>query len=1098
MKFNISNFCILDQDPIVTRKTLDLYDSVGLKCDMPYIPPMATVGFKKTSGSSPFSPSPWFAFVDTTMYLIRVNFSLQNSFVCFTEVPPCCGNTRAKHTQYILTINNRTKNNDAIWKIKRLYPEGEKRTKRIQVPIGKPLRLACVFGYPAKMDLYWKVPDKLNNLTLVEPNQYNRYIKIDKVKKKHEGQYECYATANGDIETYSYRLETVRIPTFKVSLENHTVDDEAIDVSFNCITDAEPRATITWFINGTKASEHILYADRLVKISGNGGETLTFKRVSERTRLIVQCNASNIYGSAYANGFLRVLQLPPISWATNYPQIARAVEKQTFVCGSNVFGSPMPNVTFYKYPDGEKFDPKFKKDEYIIGTQNQMGCKIHNNKYWSCIFDKPNYNYSFAVEDLKVSDAGLYVSFVENKYGIKYDSKTLRVFNKTAISLTNLTTLNSVPDKFITYEESSMEIKCVATIDKRIKSELEVTWYVERQDENGEIKKSQASSIPGVIVDTKNKDTLVLKFPKIQTSMSGTYICEGKTELDRETRSFEMIVHGRPDAPKQVNDPKCMDGLKPDIYLEDGNENGDSINEYEIETHLTAKCCSHYKKTLKSTSKIQGIEYLSLNTMLDASFKYEWDIRAVNKYGKSDPLRIGCETDDQIPEASPTNVCATNSLQNTINITWTSIKINETNGYDFGYHVKLTDPDDNNKGNASVSNFNENSKIFKGVKPFYEYKVTVASKNKAGIHEDVKEYTVRSGEGTPPKDIRVSGVELLNSKSIDNIKVSFNPIAETLQEADKIMNGYLTDYLIVVVYKNKDIPDQEFVLAKGRNTAFCDNAASTRFKRSVDKELNILENLVPYEEATIQIYPRNLRGDRGEGSDPLSFRTPMGLPFGGKELETECNTGFYHTKCDVKNPKNAKRGGVGGKTKVCVKIEGESDCACEKEIEPKDYTNFVCSDNIKECTNYTIELTPFNIDGDLKIKGSTTARLVKTSCGEIVLKKPIPSYQERDSSSVKVSWKFDSDENGVEPTHFKVEFYNEFHNSTMIERNKTEIFGFPDDVVVNDLEEDEPYIGFIIGLLGPTTNGNVDEQTAKKIESKSFKFHTGTRSKYTK
>ncbi|CAD5116061.1 DgyrCDS4994 [Dimorphilus gyrociliatus] len=1082
-----------DRDPTQVKRTLNLHDSVKLPCGMKYIPPMAKVGFKKTSGSNPFESSQWFAFVDTDIFLIRVNYSLQSSFVCFTEVPPCCGNTRAKHSQYIFKIQNSTISNNNLWKIKRLHPESTGESTSVKAALGEKLKFACVYGYPARLDLYWTTPRDLDNLTLVSRQLNNRFIVIDKVEQKHAGRYTCYAEADGQKAYHHYNIELFERPYWRSPLENHTVDDEATDVVFNCNVGGKPKVKIEWYINGTVAKHHVLYNQQLVKIDGS---KLTFTKVSEKTRLMVQCNASNEYGYIYTNGYLRVLQLHPIKWATNLPQIARAVEKQTFICGSNVFGSPMPNVTFYKYPDGEKFDPKAREDKYIIGTQNQIGCKLHNKKYWSCIFNQPNYNYSMAVQDLEIADAGIYISFFDNKYGNSHDMKTLRVFNKTSISLTNLTTSKIIPKQFITYEDDSLEVKCSATIDKRIKSELEVTWYVERDDGSGEIKKELASSTPGVIVDTKNKDIRVLKFPKIQTTMSGVYTCEGKTELDSESKSFKIIVHGRPDAPKEISEPECLDGRKPSIYLREGNENGDPIKGYEVEMFLTAKCCSHYKRTSKVNITSTQIKPIGIDTVLDASFKYEWDIRAINKYGKSEPVRVTCQTIDDVPEASPTNVCAVNSPANTINITWTPIKIDETNGHDFAYHIQLSDSEDNLPPAASVANFAEKSRVFKKVKPFHKYIAKVTSKNNIGSHIHSLEYAVRSGEGVPPNDISVSGVKLLDKESIDNIKISFDAIANTLEEADKLMNGYLNDYLVVVKYKNKDLKEQHFIISKGRKYEFCKFSSRKRARRSSKRETDLLRDLQPFEEATIQVYARNLRGDRGKGSDPISFRTPMGPPFGGKELEADCKAGFFHTECNVEDPKDAKRGGEGGKTKVCIRVEGQSGCVCEKEIEPDD-KNFVCSDNVKNCTDYTIELTPFNVDGNLKIEGATTVKKAKTSCGSIILKKPKADYQEEDATSVKVNWKFDDSAKGVEPTHFRVEFYNELHtNSSTPELNKTELIGFEDHLIIRNLEEDEPYIGYIIGMLGPTTNGAIDESTSQRIKSDHFKFHTGTRSKY--
>lgn len=192
--------------------------------------------------------------------------------------------------------------------------------------------LRCFFGGAPDITVSWTRPDGSS------PSVGGRYV-LDRtllmiigVQTSDAGNYTCYGqSASGAVPPASAKINLVvqSAPIFLNLINgpnnmNVTVGD---NVQVQCSAYANPPATAQWFKNGVKFSgsnlpnKYSLSPDfttltitNVCKTCPDGTSDLT----------VIQCNASNVYGYAFADGYINVLDRtvivqPPVYTALNYP-----------------------------------------------------------------------------------------------------------------------------------------------------------------------------------------------------------------------------------------------------------------------------------------------------------------------------------------------------------------------------------------------------------------------------------------------------------------------------------------------------------------------------------------------------------------------------------------------------------------------------------------------------------------------------------------------------------------------------------------------------------------------------------------------------------
>lgn len=194
---------------------------------------------------------------------------------------------------------------------------------------GENITLRCFFeGYPVP-DVHWTGPNRIPSVRFTRGN-FDTELKIFGLRQDHEGDYTCTGS-NGIGGTVSPASHTIRltveaVPVFKDSYRGprNVNATEGDDVTFQCNPYADPKANVSWMINGqppdvARRSGHISFS--------RDGHNLTIRSVCrdcsdrEPDLMVIQCNASNEHGHTFAAGYLNVLRKTTVALQTTNREV---------------------------------------------------------------------------------------------------------------------------------------------------------------------------------------------------------------------------------------------------------------------------------------------------------------------------------------------------------------------------------------------------------------------------------------------------------------------------------------------------------------------------------------------------------------------------------------------------------------------------------------------------------------------------------------------------------------------------------------------------------------------------------------------------------
>lgn len=136
-------------------------------------------------------------------------------------------------------------------KILRLYPEGTSKTLKK----GSPLTLMCEAVGEPKPKISWTHKKKHSH---VEESLPEETITIDKVSRKHSGDYTCTVSNGNGTDKQTITIIVEYEPEIEIS--NEVVHSgEGYESELTCVVHAHPGAKVTWFKNDLplKESHHI-------------------------------------------------------------------------------------------------------------------------------------------------------------------------------------------------------------------------------------------------------------------------------------------------------------------------------------------------------------------------------------------------------------------------------------------------------------------------------------------------------------------------------------------------------------------------------------------------------------------------------------------------------------------------------------------------------------------------------------------------------------------------------------------------------------------------------------------------------------------------
>ncbi|XP_052088783.1 neuroglian-like [Mytilus californianus] len=272
--------------------------------------------------------------------------------------------------------------------------------------------------------------------------------------------------------------------------------------TFFCKALGDPKPDLEWYINGIRLEDSKHHSVRSVRFMKPDDHNITIINLEKSDVMVLQCNASNIYGYVFADFYLNVLKEKP-------QFIKRPVKELKVAETTNVYltcqtsGKPDPIVTWYK------------------GTQQITGGRYQTQT-----------NGDLFISNIVLSDAGNFTCVAENEEGSATDWGVLIVRRKT--------TIEQKPGDLENMAGTEAKFTCSGTTDFEEVANLRVYWLKDGKEITGNDQRM-----------TTNVQDNSLTVSGTISRDSGLYSCVITNGLDKETTSAILTVK-EPDSSLRV------------------------------------------------------------------------------------------------------------------------------------------------------------------------------------------------------------------------------------------------------------------------------------------------------------------------------------------------------------------------------------------------------------------------------------------------------------------------------------------------------------------------------------------------------------------
>lgn len=226
---------------------------------------------------------------------------------------------------------------------------------------GRNITLRCFFsGYPEPSLTWLKVGGSLpiGRYTILN---YNTELTIRNVQPSDEGDYLCRAANSNGIQEHTIQIDVQASPVFKdFSNRPHNINvTEGDRVTINCSAAAEPpAATVVWMKNGIPLDP--LRLPPRMRLSRSGLQ-LTLSDICKdcddgtSDLQVIQCNASNVHGYAFSDGYVNVLLRTKIDEKPQSVHLEYDQTSATFRCSATSDDSTPVKIDWY-YQDNDGYE----------------------------------------------------------------------------------------------------------------------------------------------------------------------------------------------------------------------------------------------------------------------------------------------------------------------------------------------------------------------------------------------------------------------------------------------------------------------------------------------------------------------------------------------------------------------------------------------------------------------------------------------------------------------------------------------------------------------------------------------------------------------
>uniref|UniRef100_A0A5S6R614 Neuroglian n=1 Tax=Trichuris muris TaxID=70415 RepID=A0A5S6R614_TRIMR len=892
-------------------------------------------------------------------------------YQCAATSPVLHGEYRAgDEFRLVLTKTNSRKSTS----VETLWTSPEK----MKLAAGSDLRLTCIFsGRPAPMIQWSKKEGELPKNRISRQN-YGKTLIVHGVVRADQGTYVCDAEGRAKHETI---VEVSNAPQWVNGPPEDLSLPEESNAELHCRVYGDPAPIVRWYINGQRITDFSADSRRLVSASG---ETLTILNLNhDIDTAVYQCNASNPLGYIFANAFVNVFAHAPRFLTEDSQTIATVVGSDVDL-DCHVEAAPKPVVNWTDDKERPITTAAYGERFQILG------------------------NHSLRLLNVGMSDAGLYICNVNNKYGLNQAKRKLEVYTHSRL----VTALK--PRRAVIEAGTEFHLICEAEADSRLT--LEYQWY-----RNGR----QITQAANEHYRFQQPNHLVMTNPRGRHH--GDYSCVARTKVDSVSSEMMLIIKDVPEAPRvlsvECNDRQAL------IRWAHADENFEPITKYKVE-YATAFNRSLWTKTLEEDKTNQRTYEAVLN--LSPWVNYTFRVIATNRRGDGEPgySKITCNTPPSFPYTNPKNVSAAGNEKDNIVIYWQPMSKEDWNGERFRYLVRYRLDEPGAKWEEfEVEDPLQNHTVIRDQPTFRRYVVQVQAVNAIGLSLIEPHLVIGySGEDVPtaaPKNVKIS--EVINSTTV---VVEWDPV-----DAD-LVKGHFLGYKIFVWPIQRDTPNQ--TQKPLQVTAFHADRSAVIFG---------LEPMSTYKLAVLAF---NSEHD-GPQSDTLYFTTPEGTPSAVLELTVSSigSTTIISSWQTPKNPQGRLRGYF-----LSFKRLDEN----EKEEEtwvPYPRSSYMY-EVAKPSTNYEVSVWGETGGGE----GEKSSAVVRTWPVQDPAK-PDMRVELSGSNSAQVTW-LPSD-SGMPGTAFYVNYSKLGTNLWQ----SSEVLTFPDkQVLIRDLEPNKDYAILVVAKDG--------------------------------
>ncbi|XP_071153291.1 neuroglian-like [Mytilus edulis] len=174
--------------------------------------------------------------------------------------------------------------------------------------LGESIKLKCIFGGNPTPEIHWEsntgtIPDSRRTMS-----QGGQELRITHLREEDCGQYICFTTSpSGHRVQRNINIILRSKPYWTEGGEPKDIETSiGASATFYCNASGDPQPELEWYINGVRLKDSQHPTVKSARFLKPDNHNITIINLEESDVMVLQCNASNIFGYVYADFYLNV------------------------------------------------------------------------------------------------------------------------------------------------------------------------------------------------------------------------------------------------------------------------------------------------------------------------------------------------------------------------------------------------------------------------------------------------------------------------------------------------------------------------------------------------------------------------------------------------------------------------------------------------------------------------------------------------------------------------------------------------------------------------------------------------------------------------